>query len=169
MRTLAEIVKPFVFATESCEEVKTHFENTNQKPIGPYIELAKYFKGDEKANYNEYDEKYKEWLSEQIPKGEKSDSTIISCLSNRYTTEEELRDFVFLTNCERPEFNQKWHYFISYWGYREFATQLKGKKPLNITLIDNQDKVMDTCPFKKCVEGAMWYDYIKAKYGTDSD
>ena len=118
---LNDYIKPYVEAKETLIELEEYFDNEEHKPSGNYFPLAKYFQN-KGANEDSIDEFYKTWLSEQIEKDKGCESFVLSCLKINYTTKEALSDFVFLTNYSRPELNQKWHFFISYWGLREYAT-----------------------------------------------
>lgn len=155
---LISIIKDFVDADETCRAVKEHFKYNN--PKGPYFALAKYFQ-DKGENEDYIDKCYREWLSTEIENYENCESIVLSCLKGKYNTKEKLKNFVFLVNDEKPELNQKWHYFISYWGLREYATRYPenniAKKPITV-LKENAQSICDR-PKNYVEELLKWYEY----------
>lgn len=154
---LIEIVKPFICSEDTCDEVRDYFESGND-PKGPYIHLAKYFIDDTYPIHSKYDADYKNWLKELIEDGRENESIILGALKKVYQNKEDLKKFVFLLDNMSPELNQKWHFFISYWGYREYATKFFPKKIDGITPLINGDEAMKGNPFKGCPEGKLWYE-----------
>lgn len=149
-------ISGLIYAPETCYEVDGYFKGENPPaPEGLYYPLALYFKNDGHSKYSELDVAYKSWLAELIEKGEEENSVVLTCLKECYKQKDELRDFVFLSNYEKPQYNQKWHFFISYWGYREFVTIFNYTGVT--TLKANCKKSNPTNPFKSCKEGQLWY------------
>lgn len=169
---LIEIVKPFICSEDTCDEVRDYFESGND-PKGPYIHLAKYFIDDTYPIHSKYDADYKNWLKELIEDEKENESIILDALKKDYQNKEDLKKFVFLLDNMSPELNQKWHFFISYWGYREYVTREyfarrnecdnpnKSDDPKQIggvTLLDKEYVAMEGNPFSKCPEGKLWYE-----------
>ena len=149
---LIKTIKYFVNANETHSGLEEYFKDN--EPSGPYYNLAKYFKN-ESERPDPVDENYKKWLTKLIDKGEESKSIVLTCLQERYTTKEELKNFVFLANDEKPELNQKWHYFISYWGLKEFVTRYPNKNYKSITPLNQNARYIHN-GYIRCKELKYW-------------
>lgn len=156
---IIDIVKPLLYSEDTCDEVIKYFENGNN-PVGEYIDLAKYFIDENHTNHSKGDKAYKEWLKELIDTERESESIILNVLRAKYQTKESLKSFVFSLNEMPPELNQKWHFFISYWGYREYITKYPEKRFDRLKPLINGDEANKGNPFKKCTEGKLWYDHM---------
>lgn len=147
-------ISGLIYTPETCYEVDEHFNRGNE-PKKEYYPLALYFKNDGRSKYSELDVAYKSWLTELIEKGEEENSVVLTCLKECYKEKDELRDFVFLSNYEKPQYNQKWHYFIGYWCYKEFVTTHPEVKNVdNIICLKENFKTGDIF---RCPEGKLWY------------
>lgn len=162
MENLADIVTPFIHSEDTCKDVEEHFANLKHTPIGSYGDLANYFINDDKK-HTRCDECYKNWLNDLISSGKERESIILNCLKKEYKTKEALRKFVFSLNGLSPEYNQKWHFFISYWGYREYVTKYPNNNFDKITPLNQYFEAINQNPFKRCTEGKLWYTYMKEK------
>ena len=168
----------FIRADYTCNDVINYFNPKDgvksPEPGGSYYHLAKYFIEETYKYKTAGDIKYKHWLKDIIDGGEFEKSIVLKKLSEFYT-KAELEKFVFLedeADKEHPEYNQKWHFFISYCGYREFATrypEAKVKKneasPLTVIETGNKKKYMicKGSPFTgryPCHEGILWYNHF---------
>ena len=173
---IERFIKGFGSAPETCEDVEKYFKiflKEDREKLGKYLEttdylmLAKYFK-DEKENHSFTDVCYKMWLKNLIDNNREEESIVLSCLKEEYEKQhkdkaeaeakaqvkEDLRNFIFLVNEENPEYNQKWHFFISYWGYIEFVTLFYIKneiKPLY------ERKILGNRFY--CKELKKWYEF----------
>lgn len=125
--------------------------------------MAKYFCDENYTEHSETDEAYKNWLKELIDTERESESIILNALKTKYQEKESLKCFVFSLNNMSPELNQKWHFFISYWGLREYITKYPEKNTDNLTPLINEDEAINRNPFKDCPEGKMWYNYMSSK------
>ncbi|MBR5545212.1 MAG: hypothetical protein IKU66_07030 [Clostridia bacterium] len=161
---IKSFIKPFVDVDETCEAVIEHLKHN--VPSGSYFSLANYFKnGTGKNTFT--DKLYKMWLKNLIDNGRENESIVLSCLKEEYQKKykdkykEELKNFVFLVNDEKPELNQKWHYFISYWGYKEFYTKLFDKEltKLNMDFEPLSKEFTELDKVFKCEELLEWYKY----------
>lgn len=161
MKRLDEILEPLVWSENTCKEVEQYFDKGNSHK-GSYVDLANYFLGKKDAKYTKTDEAYKKWLKELIDTERESESIILSVLKKKYQTKEELYEFVFLLDDISPELNQKWHFFISYWGYREFITKYPEKCTAGLTPLTNGNEAGRANPFNKCTEGRIWYEVMCA-------
>lgn len=156
---LMEIIKPFVYSNETCDEVVKYFKNGNQ-PQGPYIDLAKYFIDENYDMHSETDRAYKIWLKEIIGSERENESIILTALKEKYCQKEYLEKFVFSLNNMYPELNQKWHFFIAYWGFREYITKYPKDNTDRLRPLKNVNKVRNGNPFRNCYEGKLWYMYV---------
>ena len=165
MKKLTEIIQPFLNAQDTCDDVISYFKKETQ-PIGNYIELAHYFKNTEYGHPTKTDIAYREWLDDIIINEKYNDSIVVKGLRRKYKSKEELYNFIFLKNDQDLKLNQKWHFFISYWGLREFVTKFPQKNydrisPLTIT-DDGKDYIAfrnnRSNPFTRCTEGKIWYE-----------
>ncbi len=157
MKKIEEIVASLIDAADTCEEVEEYFKNGNT-PKGPYIDLAKYFLDDNYLKRSKGDEAYKKWLRELIHTKREQESIVLSVLKKKYQTKEYLERFVFLLNGLSPQLNQKWHFFIGYWGLREYITKYPENNSDRLTPLKKGNKAYDGNPFKKCTEGEIWYN-----------
>lgn len=146
---IERFIKGFVDAPETCEAVIEHLKH--KEPSGGYFPLAKYFKYGV-GNPSFIDICYKMWMANLIYKGRETESIVLSCLKEKYK-KEELENFVFLKNNEKPEYNQKWHFFISYWGYIEFVTLFNIE--CEIKTLYERKKVGNNF---RCTELKTWYE-----------
>ena len=161
---IERFIKGLVDAPETCEAVIEHLKY--KEPSGSYFALAKYFK-DEKENHSFTDVCYKMWLKNLIDNNRVEESIVLSCLKEEYEKKykdkdeakakakikEDLINFVFLVNEEKPEYNQKWHFFISYWGYIEFVTLFNIE--CGIKTLYERKKVGNNF---RCTELKTWYE-----------
>ncbi len=168
-KPLELIIEPFRTAEDTYDKVKKYFES-GHTPKGKYIHLAKYFineyytYSDQKILYpTESDRNYKKWLKKLIiEENDTSEKSIVlNVLKKQYLTKEELENFVFLNSeadKRNPELNQKWHYFISYWGYREYATRHPEavNETEGIKLLENNYEAHNGNIFGQCEEGRIW-------------
>lgn len=186
---LEEIISPFIHTDCTCEDVIKYFsaENGAEQPFpkGPYYPLALYFINDadedspipgffnkkgKKQKPDEGDIEYKKWLKDIIEEWNLEKSIVLKKLSEVYTTKSELEEFVFLkgeTDKQHPEYNQRWHFFISYWGYREFHTrrpEVEVSSEITELAYDGTNYIANKrSPFLKCPEGKLWFNYCKEK------
>lgn len=186
---LEEIISPFIHANCTCGDVIKYFSTENgiepPFPKGPYYPLALYFINDvDKKNFikgfidengkkqepDKGDSEYKKWLKDIIEEWNLEKSIVLKKLSEVYTTKSELEEFVFLkgeTDKQHPEYNQKWHFLISYWGYREFHTrhpEVKvNPKITKLTQKGTNYTADNRSPFSQCPEGKLWFNYCKEK------
>lgn len=160
---LIEIVKPLLYSEDTCDEVIKYFETGNEA-AGLYVDLAKYFIDDDYTNHSEGDKAYKEWLKELIDTDRESESTILNVLKTKYQTKESLKRFVFSLNGMSRELNQKWHFFISYWGFREYITKYPENNFNRLTSLKSGNEASKGNPFKKCTEGKIWYEQMKKNF-----
>lgn len=151
-KRLKSLIEPYVEAEDTCDDIKEHLNHNNTS--GNYLPLAKYFQN-KGANEDSIDECYKMWLSNLIDEGKENESIVLSCLKEKYTTQDALRNFVFLTNSTEPELNQKWHYFISYWGLKEFVTRNPNKNYKNITPLNQNPRYIHN-GYIRCKELKLW-------------
>ena len=160
MKKVLDIIEPFVETWETCEEVKRYFDKNT--PTGPYYALTQFFQGDKTAaSKSDPDQAYKEWLEGLLEDGREADSIVLTALKRHYG-EKKLADFVFLQGEKNPEYNQKWHFFISYWGYREFVTKYPEKNN-KLKPFQNGDEASDGNPFQRCTEGKIWYESARTR------
>lgn len=162
MEKLVDIIEPFITVPDSCEEVNLYFNEGNQ-PKGPYFDLARYFKNDD-FNHSKLDAEYKTWIVSMLDQEwEKDiDSVVLNGLKKFYNSKEELERFIFLKDYidDKLQLNQKWHFFISYWCYREFITKTYKSCSHVKELTDNFEAV-NRNPFTHCKEGKLWYNFYK--------
>ena len=154
---LIEIVKPFLDVEDTCEEVIEYFKS-GKAAQGSYIHLAKYFLDDTYCRHSELDEAYKNWLRDLIEERREKDSIILSVLNEKYSEKENITKFIFSLNGIPPELNQKWHYYIAYWGLREYVTKHPEKNKEKLNGLKDGYEASRGNPFKKCQEGKIWYE-----------
>ena len=162
MKKVIDVITPYANFENTCQDVISYFEN-GATPQGPYIALAKFFRGSN-SDSSKYDMKYMEWLKDLIDNDKEDESIILSTLKVYYN-KDELKRFVFELDDMDPRYNQKWHYFISYWGYREFATFITkeyNKKVAGISIFKNDDEVHNGKLFQ-CEELKIWLNKAKNK------
>ena len=109
---------------DTYNEIVEYFKSVSKPIDSDYYELALYFL-DENKNIklaSESDKCYKKWLEDLIKNDKESESVVLSLLKKEYQNKADLEKFIFALNGLDIELNQKWHFFISYWGYREYVT-----------------------------------------------
>ena len=162
MARLVDIIKPFISVPDSCEEIKTYF-NEGNKPKGPYIDLAKFFKQDSFI-HTKLDLEFKTWITSMLDQEweKDTDSLVLNSLKKFYDSKEKLVRFIFLEDYteDNLQLNQKWHFFISYWCYREFITKTNKSCSRVKKLTDNFETI-NRNPFTHCREGKIWYNFYK--------
>lgn len=159
---LTEIVKPFIDSEDTCDTIIAYFKNGNE-PKGSYVNLSHYFINKNYDKHTKSDEAYRKWMKELIDTEREGESIIVDCLRKEYQNKECLYRFVFLLNKMDPKLNQKWHFFIGYWGYREFITKYPETNIDKLSPLKNGNEARKGNPFKKCPEGTIWYEYIQNK------
>ncbi len=149
-------IEPYIHSDNTCDKVEEYF-NCGNKPAGDYIELANYFRGKD-AEIDDADESYKQWLNDLIENDMEKESIVVSALKEHYSNKEDLRKFVFDLDDIPAKLNQKWHFLISYWGYREYVTKYpESNKEGKINPIITTSWKKGN-PFRGCPEGKIWYD-----------
>lgn len=158
---LEEIIKPYVFAEETCKEVRDYFLKENE-PKGPYIVLAKTFENNGIGGTCT-DVEYYKWIKGVLDNEKTEDSIVLTTLCEKYSTMEELKKFVLEFGGMSPKFNQKWHFFIAYWGLREFVTKYPDKNKDRISELQSGYTAYNRNPFQNCKEGKIWYENTNVK------
>ena len=149
-------IEPYIHADNTCDEVKEYYMQGNE-PTGQYIKLGEYFRGND-AKKVDADESYKQWLDDLIENDKVKESIVLAALNKHYGNKEDLRKFVFDLDDIPAKLNQKWHFFISYWGYREYVTKYpESNKKGKISPITTKTWKKGN-PFNGCPEGKIWYE-----------
>lgn len=157
---LIEIVKPFIYSEDTCDAVIEYFKNGNE-PKGPYVNLSQYFINKNYDKHTKADEAYRKWLEELVETEREGESIIVDCLRKKYQNKECLYRFVFLLNKMDSKLNQKWHFFIGYWGYREYITKYPETNTDKLSPLKNSNEARSRNPFVQCPEGTIWYEYMQ--------
>ena len=157
---LYQIITPYIKAENTCQQVIEYFEKGNEPIFDDYIQLANYFM-DENSKHDPTDVLYKQWIKEIFKNNSWKESVVLQTLLEEcYNNDKDkLETFIFKLEYVSPRLNQKWHFFISYWAYREFVTCCHPK--CKIPEITNPNNVRPTNPFRWCVEGKIWYEYAR--------
>ncbi len=132
-------------APDTTNAVKEYLKKN--KPTGPYVELINVFRG---HPGKEDDVDFYLWLCKEYKA-----VSVFKPLSE----EVDLFDFVFNFNgISNPIYNQKWHFYVSYLAYREYATRVKAISGVAKYTVEKGVFMTQGITFR-CPELKMWYDY----------
>lgn len=148
MRNVLEYAEQYKDAPYSSDSIKQYLED--HAPTGSYQGVLLTFQTEGSKGTKE-DIRFYHWMKENY-----KNLTTLRPLMELMDTKD-FCDFVFLFgNMENPFHNQKWHFYVSYLAFREFATLSEGVSATKYRKED--DKYLTGAFHFNCPELIMWYN-----------
>ncbi len=149
MENVSKLAEYYKNTPETFDEVIEYLNKYG--PSGNYQGVVKTFQSEGKEGCAD-DKAFYWWLRENYDKGLVS----LGPLSQK----EGFENFVFrFGNIKNPFYNQKWHFYVSYLAYREFATRAE-RKPKGVTVFTKDGDEYLTGPFRFHKELKKWYEQV---------
>lgn len=103
--------------------VKRYFEVVPRE-TGSYTDVISAF--ERQGSGDKADDDFYRWVKEKFDKNEAEKTVTLAPLFAHYS-KDAVSDFVFNVDREKQKYNQKWHFYISYLLYKEYATKTESK------------------------------------------